>query len=68
MIGYHSLRESKDLFGEVWPLGKSRHFINLNIGLSQSTMKLCVVINTYNFDMNLNRSSWESFLFVLPAL
>ena len=44
MIGYHSLRESKDLSGEVWPLGKSRHFINLNIGLSQSTMKLCAVI------------------------
>ena len=57
MIGYHSLRESKDLSGEVWPLGKSRHFINLNIGLSQSTTKLCAVINTYNFDMNLNRSS-----------
>ena len=58
MIGYHtSLRENKDLSGELWPLGKSRHFINLNIGLSQSTMKLCAVINTYNFDMHLNRSS-----------
>ena len=57
MIGYHSLRENKDLSGEHWPLGKSCHFINLNIGISQSTMKLCVVINTYNFDMHLNRSS-----------
>ena len=57
MIGYRSLRENKDLSGEHWPLGKSRHFINLNIGLSQSTMKLCAVMNTYNFDMHLNRSS-----------
>ena len=23
MVGYHSLRESKDLFGEVWPLGQA---------------------------------------------
>ena len=35
MVGYHSLRESKDLFGEVWPLGKAAIiFINLDIGLS----------------------------------
>ena len=57
MIGYHSLRENKDLSGELWPLGKSCHFINLNIGLSQSTMKLCAAMNTYSFDMHLNRSS-----------
>ena len=58
MIGYHtSLRENKDLSGELWLLGKSCHFINLNIGLSQRTMKLCAVLNTYNLDMHLSRSS-----------
>lgn len=58
MIGYHtSLRENKDLSAELWLLGKSCHFINLNIGLSQRTMKLFVVLNSYNLDMHLSRSS-----------
>ena len=60
MIGYHtSLRENKDLSGELWPLAKAAILLILipGIGLSQSTMKLCTVINTYNFDMHLNRSS-----------